>query len=79
MITPDRTYLIDVGDEIIWCDSQTPADFVDVENTCAYIKLDLVKAAFKEAAGVITELCTVYGNPLPEATLGRLNGILEGD
>jgi hypothetical protein len=38
MITPDKIYLIDLGDEVTWCDDPNPSGNVDKQDVVAYIK-----------------------------------------
>ena len=49
METPDTIYLIDMGDEVTWCDSPDPSGGVHPDDVCEYVK----SAQLAEANGII--------------------------
>lgn len=38
MKTPDKIYLIDMGDEVTWCDCPDPSGYVDERDVVSYTK-----------------------------------------
>ena len=43
MNKPERIWLIDMGDEITWCDCPDPSGDVHPDDVCEYIRADKVK------------------------------------
>lgn len=48
MKTPDRIWLIDMGDEITWCDDPDPSGEVHPDDTVEYVKAEVAKEACKQ-------------------------------
>jgi len=40
METPERIWLIQMGDEVVWCDSPDPDDGMEIEDAVEYMRVD---------------------------------------
>lgn len=52
--TPERIWLIDLGDEITWCDSPDPSDDIDERDVTEYIRADTRDAKTQADAAFVT-------------------------
>ena len=52
----EKIWLIDMGDEITWCDSPSPAPDIDYDDSTGYIRIDIYNKDVMEQQKQITEL-----------------------
>jgi hypothetical protein len=43
MITPAEIFLIDIGDEVVWCDDRNPSGNVCEKDVVKYVKADMLR------------------------------------
>ena len=61
MKTPDKIYLIDMGDEIVWCDTPDPGNGMKPDDAAEYIKTAEVSPS--NSSGL---LCCPFCKVIPE-------------
>ena len=49
-------YLIDLGDEITWCDSPDPSDGIEESDVTGYVRADIHKATILKLCDALDEL-----------------------
>ena len=52
----EKIYLIDMGDEITWCDEPDPSGNVEPEDVTAYIRVDIFNRDIKDQQATIVKL-----------------------
>jgi len=71
MKTPDVIYLIDMGDEIAWCDDPNPSGNYEPDDSIAYVKKeqrDQLLEALEDLMAIAKESRGIAGYHLNRAT-----------
>ena len=75
MDTPKRIWLIDMGDEIVWCDCQDPTGGVHPDDTVEYVRVDRDKVLAKQSE---ISQCTCASKRFKDSSSGcQIHGIYE--
>ena len=53
----EKIWLIDMGEEIVWCDSPTPAPEMEYEDSTAYVRADVLAAKQAKIDELMLEYC----------------------
>lgn len=57
METPDRIWLIDLGDEVTWCDDPDPSGDINERDVVKYVKAETSEAREKKLVEALKKLC----------------------
>ncbi len=60
--TPDQIYLMDMGDEIAWCDDPAPGAEMNADDAVKYVRADIIEQLQQEHdAKVIVDAVNTVG------------------